>query len=721
MKEKVWTIKLFLLWWWLYVIIGQHAGVHAETLDLRKGSQITQISSNTGVYFDNIGSVYFYPTEWSLITYLDLRPVKDLWKQTKERVTTLNEMCNRLRNETWYVYTDCKPSAPYFQSKRRVVDRLKDILVDLIGKEQTRRKRDLFDFGGKILKFLFGTATEDEVASNYEHIEAMEKDHKEFLRIASEQLLVLKSTIVTMNTTLKDVSVNERKLKEVLTNLGRDVKTQSRQLKHEVDTSLMLNELIKQVERGIEECQHTFDLLIDVYLHAQDGILQPQIITIQKIRAVLMQQTMPELTIFPPFTSSELISLIKPIIYTQGSYLVYVVKIPLILETKFLLHRIIPFPVIMQSNFTTKVLNVKKEYLFVDMLNQRYGHISENELKKCFQPNKLNYVCTENTPIVTYVPDVDCVATLVHPNTQKVPNSCTFNYLPIQQIMWIPLHMSNSWLYVAPQMELFTTVCQNGQRHSDRLQGRGIITIRNDCKGLGSKSILYPLSHFETNLTKDDIIPFVNVNIDCCLTLPEQEIIKDVPLNLPLSNIMSSVNDLNLASFKIDEVNKFIEDQKLREEQRTSSWKRIGTVWYTYVLSLILIVCIWFCGCCCCSCCRKSTIWLFNQCSPKKWWAGSKQVCPNFTFTNSPINQINVSSENIPQIQQQLEGQSLMSNVNLNDVITSQSKRFESVRSLSSAPELIALQETKTERDQAHSLRRSDRTKKRESWSIYKN
>jgi hypothetical protein len=700
--------------------LGQHTGVCAEILNPSIGSQITQITSQTGVYFDSVGDVYFFSTELNLVTYVDLSPVKDLWRQTKERIVTLSEMCNRLSNETWFIYTDCRPSTPYFQSKRRLVDKLRDILVDLMGKEQTRSKRDLFDFGGKILKFLFGTATEDEVASNYEHIMTMEKDHKEFLRIASEQLLVLKSTIVTMNSTSRDVLRNEQKMKKVLENLARDVKLQDTKLKYEIDSSFVLNELIKEIERGIEECQHTFDLLIDVYLHAQNGVLQPQIITIQKIREVLTQEAMPESTMFPPFSSAELISLIKPIIYTQGQFLVYVVKIPLILETKFTLYKVIPFPVIMQSNATVKVLNVRKEYSFVDALNRQYGHISQYELEKCLRPNNFNYVCAEMTPIVTYVPNVDCVATLLHPNTQKIPDDCTFNYLPLRQIMWIPLYLSNAWLYVAPQMELFTTVCQDGQRHSDRLQGRGMLVLRQDCKGLGSKSILYPHSHHETNRTKDDILPLVDVNIDCCLTLPEQEKIKDIPLNLPLSNIMSSINELNTASLRIDEVNKLIEEQRLQEEKRTFSWTRIGTSWYTYVLSLLLIICIWFCTCCCSSCCRRCTFWLFKQCSPRRWWADSKQICSNITFTNSSINQINVSSDPIPLTKRQQETQSLMS-VHLAEVSTSQPMKSKSNQSLYSADKQIELQERNTEQEKSQSLRRSDRIKKREFWSIYKN
>jgi hypothetical protein len=108
MRGKTWASVLFLLWWYTYVTeFGRQTGAYAEELNLSKGSQITQITSQTSVYFDNIGSIYFSPTERSLVIYVDLRPVKDLWKQTKERIVTLSEMCNRLSNGSWFIYTDC--------------------------------------------------------------------------------------------------------------------------------------------------------------------------------------------------------------------------------------------------------------------------------------------------------------------------------------------------------------------------------------------------------------------------------------------------------------------------------------------------------------------------------------------------------------------------------------------------------------------------------------
>lgn len=701
------------------IINGTHAfklttPKESRTEDLNHGSHIEPINSQTGVYFDYIGKLYFYPTEWSFINYVDLTPIKRTWRETKDRISKLKDICNNIRNETWYSYTDCQPSIPYFQSKKQINERTKNILIDLMGKdsESNRRKRDVFNFGGKLLKFLFGTATEDEVTANYEHIESMEKDHKEFLRIASEQMLVLKSTIVTMNTTLKDISGNEQKLREALEKLNSELSIKQGRLQIEFKTIIILNEFIKQIERGLEECQHTFDLLIDVYLHAQDGVIQPQIVTIQKIQEVLALQTMPDSTMFPPFSSPELLSLIKPTIYTQGSYLIYSVKVPLVSETVYNLFRVIPIPVIMSSQEMTKILNIKEEYIFANNVNEKYGQMNNEKLNKCFRPNKISYVCAELLPIINYIPDVDCVSTLLHPNTLKVPEICTFNYLPLNQVLWIPLHSSNTWLYIAPKLELFTTICQNGKKHSDRLQGRGLLTLRKDCKGLGTKSTLIPMTHFETNITKDDILPFLEIDTDCCLTLPQQEMSKNIPLNIPLSNIMSSINELNMASLKVEEVKKYIDEQQTRENERSYSWRLVSTSWYTYIITFIILIIIWICSCCCCTCCRKCSFWLLSRFSFKKWWSESKQLCTHITFHNTSVNQINVSAENIPQIQQQLERQCLTS-----DVIVNRPQRSSSVKSLPSAPEMM---ETDIDLPEPV-IRRSNRLKSKEFWSIYKN
>ena len=42
-----------------------------------------------------------------------------------------------------------------------------------------------------------------------------------------------------------------------------------------IDIKFMLIELVQQIERGMTKCQHTIEFLMDVYINAQEGIIQP--------------------------------------------------------------------------------------------------------------------------------------------------------------------------------------------------------------------------------------------------------------------------------------------------------------------------------------------------------------------------------------------------------------------------------------------------------------
>jgi hypothetical protein len=89
------------------------------------------------------------------------------------------------------------------------------------------------------------------------------------------------------------------------------------------------------------------------------------------------------------------------------------------------LYKLLPFPTIaVQNELTYTYIVFNKEFIYGDSLRQRYGKMTMNELTGCFQPNEITYVCREEIPIYTYVPDMDCEATLLHPSTSKTPENC---------------------------------------------------------------------------------------------------------------------------------------------------------------------------------------------------------------------------------------------------------------------------------------------------------
>jgi hypothetical protein len=168
----------------------------------------------------------------------------------------------------------------------------------------------------------------------------------------------------------------------------------------------------------------------------------------------------------------ELSRLITPIIYSQGSFLVYVIQIPLLQSTSYHLYKIQPFPVKQQDRVFVYVES-SKDFIFVDAMRQRYGKMSYPELHPCLTSNELTYVCKETLPILTYTPREDCEATLIHPSTNSFPKGlCEQRILTLDQTYWIPLHMSNEWLCTSPKDEIFTVLCGN-EKSQIKLQVRG--------------------------------------------------------------------------------------------------------------------------------------------------------------------------------------------------------------------------------------------------------
>jgi hypothetical protein len=103
------------------------------------------------------------------------------------------------------------------KSKNRYIDNLKDLIAEYL-KEETisqklhRTKGGVLNFIGDISKTVFGTLTQSEARNYNKHISELEREQKEYLHISEEQMII-KSTIITVNLTLQKVNQNEKAIK----------------------------------------------------------------------------------------------------------------------------------------------------------------------------------------------------------------------------------------------------------------------------------------------------------------------------------------------------------------------------------------------------------------------------------------------------------------------------------------------------------------------------
>jgi hypothetical protein len=198
-------------------------------------------------------------------------------------------------------------------------------------------------------------------------------------------------------------------------------------MQYRLNSVMIINENTRQIQRCISECQHTFEILVDAFLHAQDGIIQPQLITVAKVRNMMRELSLHDGMDLPPFPSLEFSRLVTPIIFSKQSYLVYILQVSSLQSTMCQLYRTQPFPFQQQDNVFVYV-NVKKGYIFLEAMRHKYGKLNNSELQSCFKPNELNYVFQETVPIHTYIPNEDCEATLRHPSTVSLPAKVYCNW-----------------------------------------------------------------------------------------------------------------------------------------------------------------------------------------------------------------------------------------------------------------------------------------------------
>jgi hypothetical protein len=326
----------------------------------------------------------------------------------------------------------------------------------------------------------------------------------------------------------------------------------------------------------------------------------------------LGNQKLPSGLDYPNHPFPELQKIINPHTSSYKQYLVYILEIPLFSPTECHLYKLLPFPVaVKEEEATYSYIDFNKEFIFSDPLRQHFGKMSSNELTGCFQSNEFIYKCREEIPIYTYVPGMDCESTLLHPPTTKIPNNCEYRFLKLSKTFWIPLHQSNQWLFTTPSTETFTVLCPQ-ETTTLRLQDKGKLTLNPGCKGYSSYVTLYAISTLSTNRTSD-YVPPAPIIIDCCFENLENVRLKELPLHIPLVNIMFSIDDPRIAGIKNEEMQQITKDQKKKHNEHAymidTSWgSAFGTI-------CIIILCI--CCSCCCKCCRNCFFWLWNKWNPE--------------------------------------------------------------------------------------------------------
>jgi hypothetical protein len=89
---------------------------------------------------------------------------------------------------------------------------------------------------------------------------------------------------------MRRINQNEKVLEDSLIKLNSKVTNVTLELQQEIEQVTIANMQIKTIERGLMECQHGCEILVDALIHAEQGTFQPQFVTAEKIKTVVTAQ-----------------------------------------------------------------------------------------------------------------------------------------------------------------------------------------------------------------------------------------------------------------------------------------------------------------------------------------------------------------------------------------------------------------------------------------------
>ena len=100
-------------YWFIAIAIILWCCVTIRAEEEKPKPSIKVTDSSTGLYFDEIGQIFFYPSQWKVVSYVNLKPTQLLWKQVKAHQLHITNYRMEIQNATWYSLTDCRAFTPY--------------------------------------------------------------------------------------------------------------------------------------------------------------------------------------------------------------------------------------------------------------------------------------------------------------------------------------------------------------------------------------------------------------------------------------------------------------------------------------------------------------------------------------------------------------------------------------------------------------------------------
>jgi hypothetical protein len=256
---------------------------------------------------------------------------------------------------------------------------------------------------------------------------------------------------------------------------------------------------------------------------------------------------------------------------------------------QFDIYKLIPIPLPLdQTKFL--YLDTGNSFLWIDKAREYYFMTDSYWLDTCKVLDARFYVCRQDQPLLSSQINENCMVKLLQPR-RSVPPSYMKRIVELVNSVWTQLG-GNEWIYFIPTSEIITILCTDRAPVNVALSGISKLGINTSCKGYSKSSLLQTHSVVTVNnsIQAKDLMSEVKLEYECCEELSIKLNISSIHLNANFKHMVSHLDDLNIASHKISEVEHMILEQEWKRLHETSQSSYSVLVYVCFLLIGLYVI-----------------------------------------------------------------------------------------------------------------------------------
>ena len=362
----------------------------------------------------------------------------------------------------------------------------------------SRRTRGLINALGDGLKWLFGTATEEDTKKLHKNIKGLEVGLGKLHHIAELQTTVIGSLSKDQRRNTRNLAILAKQARDMELDLAKTRTADHltmRNIRREMDFGRTVSSAIRTASAAVMTFHHEVKQIARAMTHTQQGIVTPTIIPPATLKTTLTAITnhLPD-GWTPAVPLSETPANMYKFFDISAVALVdgweVHIRIPLQYRpySRFHLYEVTSVPTHFPNSSVALETQIPAKFFAISRDQRLHLEANDEDLQRCRQTGRYT-LCHELTPLIREKRE-GCMYHAFRDDQEKATQEC--KRVLVQPTPQLYSVAKDKWLYVLPKEESFSMQCaeESQPTRGFRLQGTGVFSLPSGCAAMGDHYIV---------------------------------------------------------------------------------------------------------------------------------------------------------------------------------------------------------------------------------------